>query len=100
MRRRKDRVDENQEQLVEDLRKLPGVTVKTGHDDLIIGYNKRSFWVEVKDPEKTKSKRTGKLLKSALRDSQKKTKEEFTGQYDIVFTVDDCKRVIGYRIND
>lgn len=96
MRRRKDRVDENQRDIVKKLRSCPGVTVVTGHDDLLVGYRGITYWIELKDPEKTKSKKNGKLLSGALKDSQKDLLKNFTGQYDIVFTAEEILEIIGY----
>jgi hypothetical protein len=96
MRRRKDKVDNNQAKIVSDLGKLPGITIETGHDDILVGYNGRTFWFEIKNPDRCLSKKTGKLLDSCLEDDQKRIRETFTGQYDIVFSVGEILVVIGY----
>lgn len=96
MRRRKDKVDNNQAKIVSDLEKLPGITVETGHDDILVGYNGKTFWFEIKNPDRCRSEKTGKLLDSCLKDDQKRIKETFTGQYDIVFSVGEILVIIGH----
>ena len=60
--RRASRVDGNQAQIVEELRKLGATVAVTsmvgaGFPDLVVGFGGRNFLFEVKDPEKSPSKR-------------------------------------------
>lgn len=82
------RTDANQTAIMDALRKIPGVTVKPRHDDLLVGFTGSTFWFEVKAPDKV-SKRTGKVLESAKRKSQKKLDREWTGHRKTVTTVEE-----------
>lgn len=84
MRRRKDRIDENQPEIVEDLRKA-GYSVEVGHDDILVGYRGFTFWYEIKDPEKTLTK-SGQFKKGAIKEDQERILNSFTGHYKIVFS--------------
>lgn len=90
------RTDENEKDIVQDLRDL-GYTVETGHDDIIVGDNRSgiafNFWFEIKKPEHV-SKRTGKINESAKKDTQKKLEKEWKGQYKIVSTTDEILEII------
>ncbi len=87
------KIDKNQPQIVETLRCLPGVTVDLNHNDLLIGHRGKNFWIELKKP-KCVSKKTGKLLESAIRPSQKKLRDEWSGQYAIVSTIEEILDII------
>ena len=63
--RRAGKIDANQPAIVKALRKIPGVTVQTGMDDLLVGYKGFTYWYELNEPEKV-SKKTGELLESAI----------------------------------
>ncbi len=75
-RRRKDRVDSNQAEIVKDLRKL-GYSVIPGHDDILVGKNGRTYWFELKENSKSK-----------LQPSQEELLEEYQGHYKIVWSLD------------
>lgn len=94
MRRRKDRVDDNQASIVKKLRKIPGVTVEVGHDDVIVGYQGRTYWYEIKDPSKTLTT-SGQWKKGAIKDDQRRLLSTFTGHYKIVFTTEEILEDIG-----
>jgi hypothetical protein len=95
--RRKKKIDSNQTELVRQLRSIPGVTVETDKDDLLIGRvvngEPRTFWVEIKNPAAVK--KNGELRKGALRDSQKKIKQEWKGQYLVAWTLEQILQEIG-----
>ena len=93
--RRRQKVDKVQQGIVTALRKLPGVSVETGHDDLIVGYNLMSFWIELKNPE-ARSKKTGFILESAKKESQRRLERSFTGHYCICTSYDEILEQIGY----
>ena len=77
------RTDSNQAETVKQLRSIPGVSVQTGHDDLVVGHRGLTFWYELKTPEAV-SKRTGKVLESQKKDSQKELEKNWHGHYLIV----------------
>lgn len=95
--RRKARVDDNQNDIVDALRSIPGVTVETDHDDLFIGFKNRNYWIELKS-ESAVSKKTGKILESQIKDSQKKLRDTWTGHYAICWNLDQILNEMG--IND
>ena len=80
-------IDANQPQIVEDLRKIPGVTVELDHDDIIVGAQGLTFWYELKSEEAV-SKKTGLILESQIKPDQKRIRAEFTGHYKIVSSFD------------
>jgi len=85
-RRRKDKVDGNQAGIVKALRKL-GFSVETGMDDLLIGKDGMTFWVELKD-ESAVSKVTGEILESAKKQHQKDLEREWKGHYFIAWNLE------------
>ena len=87
------RVDENQPGIVEDLRNTPGVTVAVNHDDILVGYNGRTYWFEVKNPDVIG--KNGKPRPSALKRSQVKLRKIYTGHYPVVWTLDQILEEIG-----
>ena len=80
-RRVKDtgRKDSNQTEVVKALRKIPGVSVEVGHDDLLVGYKGVTYWYELKDKKPSPSQ---------IKPSQYKIWETFTGHYRIVWSID------------
>ena len=76
--RRAAKVDSNQKQIVKDLRKL-GFSVLPGHDDILIGYQGLTVWVEIKSPDTIG--KDGEIKQSKIRESQKKLASEWRGQY-------------------
>lgn len=86
MRRRKDKIDGNQNAIVSELRRIPGVSVETGHDDILVGYQGRTYWFEIK-AEDALSKKTGEIRDSALKDSQKTLIRDFNGHYRVVWSI-------------
>lgn len=75
------RIDENQNQIVSVLRAY-GFSVQVGMDDLLVGFNGRSYWFEIKDPSKTK-KKNGDYKAGAVKPSQQKLLHEWRGHYSI-----------------
>jgi hypothetical protein len=92
--RRAARVDRNQRDIVFMLRSVPGVTVELGHDDLLVGYQGKTYWIELKSKSAV-SKRTGKILESGIKESQKRLRDEFTGHYAICSCFEDIIKEIG-----
>ena len=73
---------------MEELRKIPSVSVETDHDDIFVGYKGFNYWYELKNPNKI-SKKTGKVKESAKQKSQKKLSKTWKGHYKIVSTLDE-----------
>ena len=97
-RRRKDKIDDNQSHIVERLRKIPGITVETGHDDILVGcmdkdFNPRTYWYEIKNPEKIG--KDGNVIPSAIKKSQKELIKKWTGHYKIVTSLQEILEDIG-----
>lgn len=88
------RTDENQKEIVKELRRIPGVKVEVDHDDIFVGYKGRNFWYEIKNTEEL-SKKTGKIKESAKKDSQKELEKSWTGHYEIVWSLDQILEEIG-----
>jgi len=82
------KTDVNEKDIVKTLRAIPGVSVETGHDDLIIGYKGKNYWYEIKNPdEMTKDGRPVKK-KGKTYEKQMNLQANFTGHYSIVWNVD------------
>ena len=75
------RTDENQNEIVKQLRDH-GCSVQTGMDDLLVGYKGRNYWIEIKDPSKTK-KKNGDYKAGAIKNSQQKLLHEWRGNYSV-----------------
>ena len=93
-RRRKDRIDDNQTEIVKALRSIPGVGVMTGMDDILVGYKGVTYWFEIKDPAKTVNK-DGTWKHGALKDCQIDLLATWPGQYDIVTTLEQILVIVG-----
>jgi hypothetical protein len=94
VRRRK--VDVNQPELVDQIRQIPGVTVRhthmvgNGFVDIIVGFQKNNFLLEIKDPSQPPSKRK-------LTPDEQKFFKEWTGQAAIVHNLDDVLKIINQK---
>lgn len=88
------RADANQSELVKQIRKLPGVTVKHTHivgdgfTDLAVGFRGINYLFEVKDPKKPPSARK-------LTPDEEKFHAEWTGSIHVVETIDDVIKILG-----
>ena len=82
------KTDTNQAAIVKALRSLPGVTVAVNHDDILVGYQGRTYWYEIKNPDAV-SKKTGKVRESEKKKSQKDLEATWTGHYKIVSSYDE-----------
>jgi hypothetical protein len=97
---RKDaKVDSNQPKIVQELRDL-GFSVETNHDDILCGKFGITGWYEIKNPEYAESKKTGKVLESAKKDSQKKLDKEWKGHRKTIFTTEEIVNDFNRMIND
>jgi len=78
------RKDANQDDIVKALKAIPGVTVQTGVGDILIGYEGRNTWVEIKTSEK-----------ATIKPSQIKLRNEWKGQYLIAWNIDMILKEMG-----
>ena len=89
------RADANQSEVMGDLRKYPGISVRSLHTlgdgipDLIVGFRGSNYLFELKDPEKPPSKRK-------LTEDEIKFFDSWNGQVEKVETVKDILEAIGY----
>lgn len=84
--RRAAKVDNNQGEIVKALRQIPGVTVETSHDDILVGYRGITYWFEIKTEDTVGV--DGNVRESAKKDSQKMLEAEWRGHYRIVWKVE------------
>lgn len=70
--------DDNQKEIVKDLRKM-GISVETGHDDILVGYKGQTRWYEIKN----------KNGRNRLQESQTTLLSTWKGHYKVVHTLDD-----------
>lgn len=78
------KIDANQPSIVKALRKIPGVTVELGMDDILVGYQGKTYWYEIKVSEKAK-----------VKPSQEKLLAEWKGHYKIVWSIEMILEDIG-----
>ena len=90
----KKRTDENQKEIVSSLRDIPGVTVETDHDDILVGRNGMTYWFELKNPSVV-GKKSKEVQESKIKDSQKRIRSKYTGHYSIVWSVEQIMAEIG-----
>jgi hypothetical protein len=87
------KADDNQPRLVEQLRKIPGVTVAHTHTigkgfpDLVVGWRGKTYLLEIKDPAKPKSARK-------LTPDEEQWHQKWTGHVSVVETVEDVLRIL------
>lgn len=90
MKYRHNNTDTNEKDIVKALRKIPGVTVITGVDDIICGYKGFNYMYEIKNPSEI-AKSTGKPFNrnNKTRIKQSNLEAIWTGHYRIVSTLDE-----------
>jgi hypothetical protein len=92
------RIDANQVEVVKQLRKIPGVTVAitsqlgSGFPDLVVGYKKVNYLIELKDGKKSKSEK-------ALTGAEELFMFNWNGQYSVCESFPDCCKVIGIDLS-
>lgn len=91
---RAKRTDDNQQQIVDKLRKIPGVQVAVGHDDILVGRNGTTYWFELKNPSRIFDKSMG-IKAGSFKDSQVDLIKNWTGHYRIVWDIDQILKDIG-----
>lgn len=90
---RAKKVDKNQPTIVEQLRKIPGVSVAHTHmigeglPDIVVGHRQRNYWIEIKDPNQPPSKRK-------LTPDEEKWHQQWTGHVAVAETVTDILKII------
>ncbi len=94
--RRAAKIDNNQNEIVNALRDINGVTVQVGMDDILVGYKGRSYWFEIKEPSCV-SPKTGMVRHSSIKESQHKLIEHWTGHYEIVWDISQILLSIGIK---
>ena len=82
------RTDENQKDIVKELRKITNLSIELDKDDILIGYKGKTFWFEIKTPESA-SKKTGEINESAKKPSQIELEKTWKGHYRIVSSLDE-----------
>jgi len=92
--RRAAKIDKCQPQIVKDLRAL-GISVELAKDDLLIGYKGITYWFELKDPEHVG--KDGKIVSSAIKDSQHELLATWKGHYSIVWSTEQILDEIGFN---
>ncbi len=87
------RTDNNQKRLVEQIRGIPGTSVLHLHEvgrgcgDLLVGYQNKNYFLEVKDPSQPPSKRK-------LTEDEQKFHANWKGQISIVETIEDVFKLL------
>jgi hypothetical protein len=90
------RVDDNQAEIMAGLRNL-GISVEPRHDDLLVGFRRRTFWFECKNPT-TCFLADGVTFKTgAIKKSQSKLRSTWRGHYSVVTTIEQILNQIGYE---
>lgn len=96
MPRRIGKVDLNQPRLVKQMRMIPGMVVRStasvgdGFPDVVCGYRGRNYMFEIKNPDLKPSER--KLTPDEL-----EFFEKWTGQVDVVETIEDVVTIINRK---
>ncbi|MBL4651249.1 MAG: hypothetical protein JKY53_00080 [Flavobacteriales bacterium] len=76
--------DANQPGIIKELLKIPGMTVQTGHDDILVGYKGETYWYEIKASQC-----------SPIKPSQYEIIKTYTGHYRFAFNYTDILVDIG-----
>ena len=90
---RAKRIDGNQNTLIDQMRQIPGLTVRitsmvgNGFTDTVIGYRGKTHLLEIKDPSQPPSKRK-------LTPDEQKFHDSWTGSIWVVETIDDVLKII------
>lgn len=82
--RRAAKVDSNQKEIVAQLRDIPGLSVQTGMDDLLVGFRGRTYWFEIKSVTGA----NGEVQPSAIKPSQRALVNSWRGHYAIVSSIE------------
>jgi len=93
MKYRKAKIDSNQKAIVAQLRLIPGVTVEPGHDDILVGYKGKTYWIELKAENPYKA--DGKFKKGMVKDCQIELLNTWQGHYAICWSIEQILEEIG-----
>lgn len=94
--RRAAKIDSNQNEIVEKLRMIPGVSVAVtsklgdGFVDIVVGRNGFNWMVELKDGDKSASRRK-------LTQDEEQFKDRWKGQYSVCKSFDEVLELIMKR---
>jgi len=94
--RTRARVDDNQKQIVDQLRQIYGLSVFItsmiggGFGDFVIGWGGKNYIIELKDGKKMKSKKK-------LTEHETKFRLQWFGQHDVCENLDEILTVLGIR---
>lgn len=95
--RKAARIDGNQPDIVKQLRGIPGCKVRItsmvgdGFPDLVVSWQGANYLFELKDASLPPSKRK-------LTPPEKRFHEQWTGQVDVVESLEDALRVMGLAV--
>lgn len=92
------RIDDNQTQIVNDLERIPGVSVAKDHDDILVTFRDRLYWFEIKNPLISIAK-SGLVHVKYIKKSQIRIMRKFIGPYFIVWFLDDILHHLGIKQN-
>jgi len=92
--RRAQRTDDNQADIVKALRDIPGVSVDVGHDDILVGYEGKTYWFEIKHPSAV-SPLTGFVRPSEKTQTERNRETYWEGHYSIVWSFEQILDEIG-----
>ena len=81
------KVDSNQLEIVASLRKY-GAIVTPGHDDILVAFDDKLFWIELKESSPFTKK--GTLKSGIIKPSQYKLLETMNDTYAICWTITQC----------
>ena len=85
-KKQRSKVDTNQNEIVVGLLKIPGISVERNHDDILVGYQDKTYWYEIKS--ESPYKKDGTIKKKALKDSQVELWSTWKGHYNIVWSLE------------
>ncbi len=93
--RQNAKVDANHPQIVKDLEKLQGVSVKSVATikkflDIVVGYKGKNYLFEIKNPDYPPSARK-------LTPDEKVFHDNWQGQADVILYTKDILRIINYK---
>jgi hypothetical protein len=90
-----NKTDKNQKDIVKELYKIPGISVKLDVDDIFVGYKKFNYWFEIKKPDRFN--KNGELYSRARKTESKQIELStvWTGHYQIVSTLDEILLAMG-----
>ena len=89
--------DDNEKSIVSALRKIPGVSVQTDVNDILIGYCGTNYWIEIKNPNEVDKAGVPYKKNNKTYKKQKNLLEHWTGHYRICSTLDQVLAEIGIK---